>query len=535
MLKSSGAMGFATFLSRMLGLVREQVYAHFMGDGPVASAFKLAFQIPNLFRRLLGEGALTAAFVPIFKEKEKTAGEVEMWRAANAVMSGLIVAAAAVIGLAMLGISLVLALSSMRFTRDAVAVFPPLPISDSTRLMLQLLRLMFPYLLLVCLAALCIGMLNARGHFFIPALGATMLNVVMIATVLFLAPRFGEKLENQIFALGIGVLAAGVAQFTFQLPSLWGEGFRFRWVTPWGNDTVREVVRKMVPGMMGVAAFQLNVLLVQSLAFWVDPVIVASFDYAVRLMEFPQGIVGVSLATYMLPTLSGLAAEKNYPEFRVTLREGLGHLVFVNLLASVLLVVLAEPLVRLLFERGQFTADSTQRAAAALACLAPGLAAFSAVNVLARAFYALGDTTVPMKISVFCLGLNLFCAVWLIGPFRQAGLGLANTLSSAVNVWLLAHALRRKLSRLEWEPLRRALLALLGATAAAGVVAGLGSWLWENQVGYDTLLRKCGHVFGPAVAAALLYWGVACWLRVPQAREIGGLLLRRLRRKPDLT
>jgi putative peptidoglycan lipid II flippase len=227
--------------------------------------------------------------------------------------------------------------------------------------------------------------------------------------------------------------------------------------------------------------------------------------------------------------LSGLAAEKNYPEFRATLREGLGHLVFVNLLASVLLVVLAEPIVRLLFERGQFTADSTHRAAAALACLAPGLALFSTVNVLARAFYALGDTKVPMKISVFCLGLNLFCAVWLIGPFRQAGLGLANTLSSAANVWLLSHALRRKLSRLEWEPLRPVLLALAGATLAAGAVGWVGSWLWQNQLGCDTLLRKCGQVFVPMTAAVLLYWGLACWLRVPQAREIGGLLLRRFR------
>jgi putative peptidoglycan lipid II flippase len=207
-------------------------------------------------------------------------------------------------------------------------------------------------------------------------------------------------------------------------------------------------------------------------------------------------------------------------------------LVFVNLLAAVLLVVLAEPIVRLLFERGQFTAASTHRAATALACLAPGLASFSTVNVLARAFYALGDTKVPMKISVVCLGLNLFCALWLIGPFKQAGLGLANTLSSVANVWLLALALRRKLSRLEWEPLGPALLALLGATVAAGAAAWLGSWLWQTQLGHATLLRKCGQVFVPMAAATLLYWCIACWLRVPQAREIGRLLLRQFRGKP---
>jgi len=195
----------------VLGMVREIVYARFMGDGRVAGAFLLAFTIPNLFRRLLGEGALTAAFIPLFKEKEKTAGEAEMWRAANAVISGLVVAAAVIIGLVLAGVSLALAAGD--FTGE-------------TRLMLELLRWMFPYMLLVCLAAVFMGMLNARGYFFIPAMGATMLNVVMIASVLWLAPRMGPTLETQIFGLALGVLVAGVAQAAFQLPTLRREGFR---------------------------------------------------------------------------------------------------------------------------------------------------------------------------------------------------------------------------------------------------------------------------------------------------------------------
>src|ERR1043165_3076752 len=191
MLKASGAMAVATMTSRVLGMVREMVYARFMGDGWVAGAFQLAFTIPNLFRRLLGEGALTAAVIPIFKEKETLAGETEMWRAANAVISGLVVAASVVIALVMLGVSLALAVHQF----DA-----------QTDLMLRLLRVMFPYMLLVCLAAAGMGMLNARGHFFIPAMGATMLNVVMIASVFWLAPAIGGPLERQIFGLAIGVL-----------------------------------------------------------------------------------------------------------------------------------------------------------------------------------------------------------------------------------------------------------------------------------------------------------------------------------------
>jgi len=514
MLKSSGALASATLTSRILGMVREIVYARFMGDGPVASAFKLAFQIPNLFRRLLGEGALSAAFIPIFKAKEKNENEREMWRAANAVISGMVAAAAAIVGLVMLGISLVLA------AREFEA---------NTRLMLELLRVMFPYMLVICLTAVFMGMLNARGHFFIPAAGAVVLNLVMIAAVLFLAPRLGRELDRQIFGLAIGVLVAGVAQAAYQLPALRREGFRYQWVAPWRDETVRAVVRKMVPGALGVAAFQMNVLITNGLAFWVDQRMVASFDYAVRLMELPQGVFGISLATYLLPTLSGLAVEKNYPEFRSTLQQGLSYLIFVNLIASVLLVVLAEPIIRLLFEHGKFNAGSTQRASFALACLAPGLVAFSMVNVLARAFYALGDTQTPMKISVVCLCLNLVFALWLILPFRQGGLGIANSLSAACNVGLLLYALRLKLSRLDLSPLLRTLPAKLGSAMAAGLAAWGGGRWWEYSVGHGNLPARMGAVFAPMALAGLVYGGITFCLQVPAAREIASAIRQRFR------
>ena len=186
MLKSTGAMAGATLASRVLGMVREICYARFMGDGLVAGAFVLAFMIPNLFRRLLGEGALTAAFIPLFKEKESQDGEDAAWHAANAVLSALVVVCLAVVGLVLIGVSMVLAWGELE---------------RETRLMLELLRVMFPYMLMVCATAVLIGMLNARGQFFIPAMGATSLNVVMIIAALWVAPRFGETLETQIFGL----------------------------------------------------------------------------------------------------------------------------------------------------------------------------------------------------------------------------------------------------------------------------------------------------------------------------------------------
>jgi putative peptidoglycan lipid II flippase len=516
MLKSSGLMALATLTSRLLGMVREMVYASFMGDGWVAGAFSLAFTVPNLFRRLLGEGARTAAFIPIFKEKEKLHGEAEMWRAANAVISGLVVAATVIIALAMAGISLLLAVHSF---------------TEKTELMLRLLQVMFPYMLPVCLTATFMGMLNARGYFFIPALGATMLNIVMIASVLWLAPHMGKALSDQIFALAIGVLVAGVAQGAFQLPSLWRDGFVYRWVSPWKDETVRIVVRRMIPGAIGLAAFQINVLLTQSIAFWVGDHIVASFNYAVRLMELPQGMFGISLATFLLPTLSGLAAEKNYPAFRATLRHGLASLLFANLIAAILLVVLAHPIVRLLFERGAFTALATERAAGALMCLAPGLIAFSTVNILVRAFYALGDTRTPMKISIACLAFNLAVSAVLVLPLQQRGLGLANTLSSAVNVALLVFALRKKLARLDLEPLQKTFLPLAIAGTAAALIAWEGWQVWEERLGHATIPLKIGAVFAPAIAAGLAYVVLALTFHIPAAQEMWGMVRSRLRRK----
>jgi putative peptidoglycan lipid II flippase len=518
MLKSSSAMGIATLTSRLLGMVREMVYARFMGDGWVAGAFVLAFMIPNLFRRLLGEGALTAAFVPMFKDKERNAGEDEMWRAANAVISALVVVTGALVIVGIGGVSL------------WIVVAEP---EGKSLLMLQLLRVMFPYLSLVCLAAVLMAMLNARGHFFIPAMGATMLNVVMIASVLLLAPRFGATLPQQIFALAVGVLVAGCIQAAFQLPALAKEGFRYRWVTPWREEAVLDVARKMIPGTIGVAAFQINVLVTQGIAFQVGDTVVASFNYAVRLMELPQGVFGISLATFLLPALSGLAAEKDFAGFRSTLLQGVGYLVCINLLASVLLVVQAEPIVRLLFERGQFGPDATERAGTALACLAPGLVAFSIVNVMARAFYALGDTSTPMKISLVCLSLNLVFVMWMIGPFRQAGLGIANTLSAVINVVLLGYALRRKFKQLDYTDLFKQTSKLLLPAAVAGGIAWGGTALWIKVWGSASVAHRIGAVFAPMVLATAAYAGLALMLKVPAAQEVLDAVRRRSSRSDE--
>lgn len=517
MLKSSGAMGIATLSSRVLGMVREMIYARFMGDGWVASAFVMALMIPNLFRRLLGEGALTAAFVPIFKEKEKLEGDAEMWRASNAVISGLLVAAGVLTLVAIAGLSVALGWFSFE---------------GKLLLTLQLLRVMFPYLLLACLTAIFMAMLNSRGHFFMPSLGSSVLNVVMISSVIWLAPQFGHSLQTRIFGLALGIVVAGVIQVLFQMPTLRREGYTYAWEPPWHNETVREVVRRMIPGTIGVAVFQINVLFTQGIAYATDDKIVASYNYAVRLMELPQGVFGISMATYLLTTLSGLAAEKKYAEFKTTLGQGLGYISYLNLGATAVLVVLAEPIMRLLFERGEFDAGSTQRAALALACLAPGLVAFSLANILARAFYALGDTKTPMQISMVCMVINLIIAVPLILSFKQGGLGLANSLSSLLNVGLLYYGLNRKLKGLDLTGLKKTVPWMLAAALFAGQLAWLAATLWARCLGHHSLPLKMGEVFLPLGVAVLSYWVVCLLLHIPQAHEFWRLLSRRFRAPP---
>jgi putative peptidoglycan lipid II flippase len=318
----------------------------------------------------------------------------------------------------------------------------------------------------------------------------------------------------------------------FQVPSLRREGFRYRWVSPWHDPTVREVARKMIPSTIGVAAFQINVMLTQGLAFGDNKKIVGEFAYAVRLMELPQGVFGISLATFLLPTLSGFAVEKNYVHFRATLRQAVGHLVFVNLLASVLLFTLAAPIIRLLFQHGKFNAESTHQVSFALVCLVPGLVSFSLVNIFARAFYALGDIVTPMRISIFSLVINLIFAVILLFVFDlgPGALGIANTLSATCNMGLLAYALRKKLRTLDMKE-SVAQYPLIGAI---GLAAGLTAWgirvAWQNHLGHSNLALRLGEVFVPMTIATALYFGLSLLLKAGSAREIMDLIAARIAR-----
>ena len=523
-LSSSGAAGAATLLSRILGFVRESAYAAFMGTGPVADAFFLAFQIPNLFRRLLGEGALSSAFIPVFKETERKEGVAAAWRVGLACTWAVFLACTVVCIVLLGAVSLVL-----WYSNSKTNVY--FHIDIHTELMFQLMRWMLPYLPLVCVAAGFIGMLNARNHFFLPALGATMLNVAMLASVWWLTPYFGTQLHTQIFALAVGVVVAGIAQAGFQVPSLIAEGFQFRWLSPWKEPAVREVARRMGPSVIGVAAFQINTVLCQSFAYTHGREIISSFNYAVRLMELPQGVVGISLATVMLTELSTLAADKKFPEFRSTLTEGLQQLLFLTLLPLILLLTLSEPIVRLLFERGEFKAASTAQVTLMMLCLSPSLMAFSLNNVLARAFYALGDTKTPMRISLAAIAANFVAAFISVSLMPKAGLAIANSASSTMQCFLLFYALKRKQPKFDLPALFAPVLRMSVAGLVASVTALGSAWMWNRWVGHATLPTKVGATFIPMAVATVGYFLTATRLKIREASDVL-TVLRRRKKKP---
>jgi putative peptidoglycan lipid II flippase len=244
-------------------------------------------------------------------------------------------------------------------------------------------------------------------------------------------------------------------------------------------------------------------------------------------MELPQGLFGISLATFLLPTLSGLAAEKKFTEFQSTLKQGLSYLSFSNLIAAAVSLTLAEPIVRLLFEHGKFGPDATHRVALALMCLAPGLLLFSMNNILARAFFALNDIKTPMKISVFCLVLNLVFAIYLVRQYREAGLAVANTISAMFNTGLLLFALRRKMKRLEMQGLIGNVMSLTGVSAIAGAAGYFAFQYWDQNFGRINTFARLGAVFVPGALAAGVYWGLALAMKIPAAVELWELWRRK--------
>jgi putative peptidoglycan lipid II flippase len=514
--------------SRILGLVRDQVLAFFFGASDAMDAYRIGFKIPNLVRDLFAEGAMSAAFVPTFTRYLHTAGQDAAWRLGSLVMTALV----AVTG--------VLVILGVLFAEPLVGLiagsYAGVPVENTSQdkltLTVTLARIMLPTLTLIAVAAALMGMLNSLRHFFIPALSPAMFNVATIVCALAfvpIAPRLG--LVHPIVVIAVGTLLGGVAQLAIQWPSLRREGFRYRPMLDWSDPGLRAILVLMGPGTIGLAATQLNVVVNAWLAAGEGTGAVTWLDLAFRLMYLPIGIFGVSIGTAVLPAVSRHLAANERTGARDTIASGLSLMMMLNVPATVGLMVLAVPIVRVIFEHGEFTPEDTLRTAAAVQLYAIGLVGYSVVRIASPAFYALGRNRTPVVVSIVTVMLNATLNYILVRRVGYTGLALGTSIAALFNAAMLFVLLRRPLhglneARLAGSLLRIAVASALMGTAAWAADAAFGRWLAGDRLTLQ--IARLAASIGVALAVLV----ASGWLlRIRELNESLALVLRRVWRR----
>ncbi|HWP94157.1 MAG TPA: murein biosynthesis integral membrane protein MurJ [Gammaproteobacteria bacterium] len=513
LLKATTVVGGMTLISRVLGLVRDIVFARYFAPGPVMDAFLVAFKIPNFMRRLFGEGAFSQAFVPVLSE-HKTRDTAEEVRALNDRVAG-------TFGVLLFGVTA----AGVIVAPVLVYVFAPGFQADADKyaLTVDMLRVTFPYLMFISLTAFASGILNTYGRFAVPAFTPALLNIVMIATTVWIAPHF----EERGMALAWGVFFGGVLQLAFQLPFLARLGLlpRPRW--GWSSPPVRRVFRLMLPALFGSSVQQISLLLDTLIASFLITGSVSWLYYADRLMEFPLGVFGIALATVVLPSLSQRHAEQSPERFSQTLDWALRFTFLIGMPASVGLFVLAGPMAATLFQYGEFTARDTHMTAAALMPYAIGMFGFTLVKILAPGYYARQDTRTPVRIGLIALAVNvafnlLVVVPWHLAglPYAHAGLALSTSLAAFVNAALLYRGLRRQDAFHPEAGWGIFLARVFLANAAMGALLWWGAGAtgeWSASGAFERVLRLAGWIGAGAVVYA-----VALWLAGLRPRHLRG-------------
>ncbi|MGR3915089.1 MAG: murein biosynthesis integral membrane protein MurJ, partial [Gammaproteobacteria bacterium] len=436
LLQSTTVIGAMTLLSRITGLLRDVVFAHLLGDRAAADVFFVAFRIPNFFRRISGEGAFAAAFVPVFTDYRMHRTSEESRRFLQLLLGrfGLVLLLASAAGI--LAAPALVALVAPGFLRQP----------EQFRLAVDATRVTFPYVFFISLVALAAAMLNTCGRFAAPAATPVLLNICLIAAAWWLAPHFASA----PLALALGVLCAGLAQLLFQIPFLRREKLLVRpRIVRRARDAgaaagVMQVFKLTVPALFGVSVAQINVLVGTLLASFLATGSISWLYYSDRLMEFPVGVFGIALGTAILPSLSRAQSAGAAQAFSKTLDWAARWVCLICVPASVGLGVLAAPMIATIFFHGDFSAHGVRMSAASLSAFALGLGAIVMVKVLAPGFYARKNTRTPVRIAALAMGANIILSMALVWPLRHVGLALATSLAAYVNAALLWRALRRE-------------------------------------------------------------------------------------------
>lgn len=506
----AGMVSLAVMCSRVLGLIRELTFAALFGAGKHMDAFFIAFKTPNLLRDLFAEGALSMAFVTTFSKKLATEGEESAWQLANKILT---LAAVFMSGISLLGILL----APWLIQYVIAPGFDP----EKAALTILLTRIMFPFILLVSLAAVVMGLLNSKNVFGIPALASSFFNLGSIIGGVSLAwwidPAFGPM---ALVGLALGTLIGGLLQLVVQFPSLRKIGYRFRPDFLWRDDGVRRVLLLMAPAVIAASAVQVNVLVNAVFASYLEDGAVSWLQFAFRLMQLPIGVFGVAIGVVTLPLISRAAATGPPGAFREGLAYSLRLAFFLAIPSAVGLILMAEPIVSLIFERMRFTAFDTEQTAAALQFYAVGLAAYAAIKVLVPAFYAVDRKNTPMMVSFGAIGTNFFLC-WFLAFYLglgHRGLALSTGVVATINFLVLYFLMWRHSGGLESYRLLSGLLKIGLATVPLGLVCVYANRWWD----YTTLglMEKLIFVTGSVGLAAAAYFLSAWLLRLPELHDL---------------
>ena len=524
LIRGTVVTSLGTLASRVLGMVRDMAMANFLGmsGGGVMDAFVTAFRIPNTFRRLFGEGALAASYLPVLSA-ELEQSRAAAWRLASVTMTWLALLLTALVAIAEGVCGLVW------------LVWGDLP---GMGLLLGLTAVMMPYMLLICLAAQAAATLQALSHFSIPALAPILLNVCWLIAIGWVAPRFAPSPAAGAYVVAVAVLVSGVLQLAVQLLMLSRLGFRYDYHWAASRKAIGEVLRAMLPMTLGLAVTQINTLVDSLIAWglaaapdgsqriaWLGSAVrypltqgaAASIYYAERLYEFPLAILGVAVATAIYPLLSRHAARGDHRSLGSDLTLGLRLVIFLGIPAGVGLMILAQPLSRLLFQHGRFTGEDTIRASRVVACYALGVWAYCASAVIVRGYYALGDRLTPLRIGAAMVGLNISLDLLLIWPLAEAGLAVSTTVAASIQVLILMRLFSRQKAPLGWPELAATTVRTLLATA---VMAAAGCAAIAMLPARPGLAGQIAAVLVPFAASAAAYVGTYCCLRGQEVRML---------------
>jgi putative peptidoglycan lipid II flippase len=530
--RSAGIVSIAVFMSRITGLMRESVMARLFGAGLVYDAFMLGFRIPNLTRDLFAEGALSSAFVPTFTDYLANRGKEEAARLANLVATALILIVGTICALGVI------------FAPQLVHLLAPgyAEVPGKFELAVEMTRIMFPFLLLVALAAQAMGVLNASNKFGVPAMASTFFNIGSVGFGVVLGIWLGPLLHfSRIEGMAVGVVLGGALQLIWQVPSMRRLGFHFQIAFDWKHPGLVRIFSLMLPAILGNAAVQINVMVNTNFASTIHDAVrgfdgpVSWLSYAFRFMQLPLGLFGVAIGSATLPSISRSAAAGNMDEFRRTLSKSLGMVFLLTVPSSVGLAVLGKSIIGGIYQGGRFQIYDTQQTAVALACYSIGLTGYAALKVLNPAFYALGDARTPMLVSLASIFINFATAETLIrfAGFGHAGLASSTSMVALFGFVVLFEILRRRIGGVYGRELASGFGKVLLASGVMAGAAALSNHFMERWLGISQLARLADLCVSIPAAMAVFY-AMCRWLDVKDLevviRAFTAPVARRLRR-----